>query len=124
MNGYYRFPSLHNDTVVFTCEDDLWTVPATGGIARRLTANAGECQRTAISPDGKWLAFTGREEGHPEVYLMPADGGKARRLTYQGAALGTHVVGWSTDGTAVIFASNAGQPFTKLFKLFRVGIDG
>lgn len=112
------------NTVVFTCEDDLWTVPVGGGVARRLTANAGECQRSMLSPDGSLLAFTGREEGHPEVYLMPAEGGMARRLTYQGAALGTHVVGWMPDGKSVIFASNAGQPFMKMFKLFRVGIDG
>lgn len=29
--GYYRNPTLHADTVVFVCEDDLWTVPALGG---------------------------------------------------------------------------------------------
>jgi tricorn protease len=37
--GYLRFPTINADTVVFVCEDDLWTVPADGGLARRLTAN-------------------------------------------------------------------------------------
>jgi len=41
IKGYYRFPTIHNDRVVFVAEDDLWQVPATGGVARRLTANLG-----------------------------------------------------------------------------------
>ena len=32
--GYYRFPTICRDTIVFVSEDDLWTVPRTGGIAR------------------------------------------------------------------------------------------
>ncbi|HET7152330.1 MAG TPA: peptidase, partial [Candidatus Kapabacteria bacterium] len=122
--GYYRFPTLWNDTVIFTCEDDLWSVQASGGVARRLTSNIGECSRSIISPDGTMLAFTGKEEGNPEVYIMPAQGGSAKRLTYQGAALGTHVIGWSPDGSSVIFASNAGQPFLKLYKLFSISANG
>ena len=67
--GYYRFPTIHQDTIVFVSEDDLWTVPRQGGIARRLTSNLGEVNYPALSPDGEWLAFVGREEGMPEVYF-------------------------------------------------------
>lgn len=120
--GYYRFPTLHQDTVVFVCEDDLWTVPASGGIARRLTSNLGQASWPALSPDGSRLAFTGRDEGHPEVYVMPAAGGPARRLTYLGAL--SRVVGWSPDGRSVIFASNAAQPFSRLYYLYAVSPEG
>ena len=61
--GYYRFPTIHNNTVVFVSEDDLWTVSAEGGIARRLTSGLGSASHPALSLDGKWLAFSGRDEG-------------------------------------------------------------
>ena len=58
-HGYYRFPTIYRDTVVFVSEDDLWLVPRQGGLARRLTSNLGEVNYPALSPDGSWLAFVG-----------------------------------------------------------------
>jgi tricorn protease len=120
--GYYRNPTIHHQTVVFVCEDDLWTVPASGGVARRLTSNPGQTQTPALSPDGALLAFAGRDEGSNEIYVMPAAGGSARRLTYLGAQ--STVSGWSADGTAIIFASNTGQPFGARSYLYSISPDG
>src|SRR5579872_6906569 len=106
--GYYRYPCISAESVVFTSEDDLWTVPAAGGVARRLTANLGPCSHPFFSPDGTRIAFTGREEGHAEVYVMPADGGPVRRVTYLGTD--SNVVGWTPDGSKILCSSNAGQP--------------
>ncbi len=39
--GYYRFPSVHGDTIVFTSEGDLWSVSIHGGAAQRLTTSPG-----------------------------------------------------------------------------------
>lgn len=94
--GYYRFPTLHQDTVVFTAEGDLWSVSVEGGIARRLTTHHGVESNAAISPTGDRIAFSAEYEGPQEVYSMPIRGGRPTRHTYEGDATG--VVGWTPDG--------------------------
>lgn len=120
--GYYRWPTIHSDTVVFVCEDDLWSIPASGGVARRLTANPGSVWSPALSPDGALLAFVGRDEGPGEVFVMPAAGGEARRLTFLGATM--RVCGWSRNGREILFASSASLPFSRMALLYAISADG
>ncbi len=117
--GYLRHPSLCGDTIAFVTEDDLWVVPAEGGLARRLTANLSEVSHPALSPE--WVAFTSRDEHHPEVWCMPAQGGSARRLTWLGAS--SLVRGFTPDGR-VLFVSDAGQPFHHLIHSYAVPPTG
>jgi tricorn protease len=93
--GYYRFPAIHGDTVIFTAEGDLWTVSIQGGPARRLTSNPGQETHAAISPDGKTVAFSAEYEGPTDVYTMPVDGGLPQRRTWDAGAI---VAGWTPDG--------------------------
>lgn len=119
-SGYYRYPTVSGDRVVFVCEDDLWSVSVQGGAAVRLTANLGMVRQPFLSPDGMRLAFVGREEGHSEVYGMSALGGVAKRLTFIGSA---HVAGWSRDGQ-IVFCSTAEQPFRDMAHLYTINPDG
>ena len=100
--AYCRFPTVFLGKVVFASEDDLWEVGLGGGIARRLTAGRGSFRRPQYSPDGRLLAFTSREEGHEEVYIMPAEGGDLQRLTYLGSS--SVPCGW-LDALTVLFRS-------------------
>ncbi len=79
--GLLRFPAIHGDQVVFSYAGDLFTVSAAGGVARRLTSDAGYEMFARFSPDGKSIAFTAQYDGNTEVYLMPASGGVPERLT-------------------------------------------
>ena len=113
--GYYRFPSIHGDTLVFTAEGDLWVVGTQGGRAQRLTSNPGLETNAAISPDGRTVAFTGTYEGPADVYTMPIAGGLPTRRTSTG---NTTVVGWTPDG-AILYATRnfSTLPNTQLVRL-------
>jgi tricorn protease len=114
--GYYRQPALSGDTVVFVAEGDLWRSNINGGNAQRLTTNLAEESNPAISPDGKWLAFTARYEGPAEVYVMPMAGGMPTRLTYDGDT--ARVQGFSPDGK-ILFSTQryAGRPSSRLYAM-------
>lgn len=101
VQGYYRFPALHDETIVFTAEGDLWRVPVCGGQAQRLTTHHSLEAHAAISPDGAWVAFSAEYEGPIEVYVMPLQGGRPRRLTYEGLDEDSLVVGWTPDGRVI-----------------------
>ena len=119
--GYLRHPTLQGNTIVFVCDDDLWTVDANGRTARRLTAGLGEPATPCLSPDGKWLAFVGRDEQHPEVYLMPAEGGPARRMTWLGPDV--MVRGFTRDGH-ILFVTTHGQPFFRNYRAYTLDPAG
>jgi tricorn protease len=103
VNGYYRFPALHDDTLVFTAEGDLWKVGAAGGEAMRLTSHLGVESNAAISPDGRDVAFSAQYDGPKEVYVMPLSGGLPTRLTFEGQA--AVVAGWTPD-SRVLYATS------------------
>lgn len=120
-SSYYRMPTIHRDTVIFVCEDDLWRVPVSGGQAMRLTTNLGSVTHPHLSPDGQYIAFTGREEGGTEAYCMPVEGGVARRLTFLGSSL--QIAGW-TPTSHIVFSSDTAQPFSRMSMLYTVKVDG
>jgi tricorn protease len=119
--GYLRHPTLHGERIAFVADDDLWSVSAAGGIARRLTAGLAEASTPSLSPDGRWLAYVGRDELHPEVHVMPAEGGQSRRLTWLGTD--THVRGWTPAGE-IVYVTTQGQPFFRNHQAFAVSPTG
>ena len=119
--GYKRFPTINKDRVVFVSEDDLWEAPVSGGKAVRLTSNEGHVSHPHFSPDGKYIAFTGREEGQADVYVIPSEGGVNKRLTFMGK--NTRVIGWTPDGKHILFVSFAFQPLFQN-EIYKVSLKG
>lgn len=101
--GYFRFPAVYGNTIVFTAEGDLWRVNGEGGVAQRLTSHEGLESNAAISPAGNVIAFSAQYEGPTEVYTMPIDGGLPTRRTFDGGW--ARVVGWTPDGR-IIYCAN------------------
>ena len=58
----------------------IYTVPATGGTPRRVTAK-GPSYLHGWSPDGRWLVYTGIRGDEADVYKVPVTGGDEIRLT-------------------------------------------
>ncbi|MFW5947449.1 MAG: S41 family peptidase, partial [Gemmatimonadota bacterium] len=127
-----RFPDIHGDRVVFTYAGDLWTAPADGGTATRLTTHPGLELFARFSPDGRWIAFTGQYDGDEQVYVIPADGGVPRQLTYYPAegplpprwGYDNQVYGWTPDGSAVLFRSLRDAWDLASGRLYTVPVDG
>ena len=131
LGGYLRLPSIAGDVIVFVTDDDMWSVPAAGGQARRLTADLLGIGRPVLSGDGRFVAFTSEAQGQPDLYVVPAAGGVARRLTWLGAAGAklmrldspTKVLAWDRGGR-IVFASDAGQPFSGLSMAYAISNEG
>ncbi len=120
--GYVRFPTIHQDSIVFVAEDDLWLISSIGGRAERLTAGVAEVKTPWFSPDGKQLAFVGRSEGSEEVYLMPGLGDETRRLTF--LASPCQIAGWHPAGESILFASSANHFNPNGWMLYSLGLNG
>jgi tricorn protease len=128
-----RFPTLHGQAVVFASGGNLWRVGLEGGVAQRLTTDAGMDLVPRFSPDGKEIAFTGDYDGNTDVYVIPAEGGPVRRLTFHSDVVkraptrwgpDNMVVGWTPDGKDILFLSRR-TTFNSWFgQLFLVSRNG
>jgi tricorn protease len=120
--GYYRYPALYKDFIVFTAEGDLWKVTREGGIAQRLTTHQGQETNAYISPDGKLIAFSAEYEGAPEVYTISINGGLPERITFEGN--NAVVVGWTPDGEILYSTSDKSTlPNTQLVRIHPVSLE-
>ncbi|GLS83603.1 S41 family peptidase [Paraferrimonas haliotis] len=106
--GYYRFPTLHNDTLVFTAEGDLWKTQLGSNVSQRLTTHPAEERQARISPDGLWLAYVANYEGNDEIYRIPISGGIPERLTFETSRV--RLQGWDNAGNLLYSTDNANGP--------------
>jgi Tol biopolymer transport system component/C-terminal processing protease CtpA/Prc len=104
--------------VIFSFEGDLWKANVSDGLATRLTAMQGYEANAKVSPDGKWIAFSGTQYGNSDVYVMPFEGGDIKQLTYYSG--GDNVSSWSWDSKYIYFTSGRmGQ-----LSSYKVSING
>ena len=129
-----RFPATDGQIIVFSYAGQLYTVPAEGGTARRLTDGPGYAIFPRFSADGAQLAFTAQYDGNTEVYVMPAGGGTPKRLTTSATLdrddladrMGPNniVFGWRNTAAEVVYRSRARSFNPFIGQLNTVGLDG
>ncbi len=115
-------PSAGPNQLVFAYGGDLWASGRTGGAAHPITTGAGIKGDPFVSPDGRWIAFTGNFEGNYDVYVMPSEGGATRRLTFHPSR--DDVMGWTPDSNGVLFRSRRNSSQGGVNRLFTVNING
>ncbi len=127
-----RFPDIHGDMIAFVYAGDIWTVPAQGGTARRLTSHPGLEIFPKFSPDGRFIAFSGEYGGTRQVFVISVEGGQPRQLTYRNdvgplpprGGWDNIVLGWTPDGKNVLFRANRVAQSNRLGRPYLVPFEG
>jgi DNA-binding winged helix-turn-helix (wHTH) protein/Tol biopolymer transport system component len=81
----------------------LWRARADGRDKQRLTSSPLRVDGSAISPDGQWIVFRGRDNENARLknYLVPAAGGTPQPLVPDDVEQG--LASWSPDGQQLVY---------------------
>jgi tricorn protease len=120
-----RYPQAFDGKIVFSANENLWTVSQNGGVAVQLTSGAHNDIYPRVSPDGRWIAYTEIGSGGSDVWIVPAAGGAPRRLTYHhGQGLDNIVVTWAPDSRHVLYLSQHAQWNRVVREMYQVPVEG
>jgi len=95
-------------TLAIDLQGSVWTLPAAGGAATRITDVFSDARQPAWSPDGKSIAFFAYRDGGYDLWAAAPDGSNLRKLTW--GPFDDREPAWSHDGTRVAFSSDRGDP--------------
>jgi Tol biopolymer transport system component len=68
-------------TILFDLVGDLYTLPAQGGEAKRITSGLPFDSQPVYSPDGAMIAFTSDRDGSDNLWIAKADGSDPKQLS-------------------------------------------
>lgn len=91
-------------TLMIDLQGSLWTLPASGGPAKRVTEEFLDARQPAWAPDSRRVAFQGYSDGVWHIYVMNADGSGLRAVT--SGPFDDREPSWSRDGGRIAFSSD------------------
>lgn len=113
--------SPDGQTIVFDLLGDLYSIPATGGAATRLTSGLPHDMQPRFSPDGETIVFVSDASGDDNVWTVPAGGGEPSQLTRGTGSVFLSPI-WTPDGQYVVVSRSV--PLQGLEKLWLYHRDG
>jgi Tol biopolymer transport system component len=110
-------------TLAIDLQGSIWTLPSSGGAAKRITDLFNDARQPAWSPDGKWIAFFAYRDGGYDLWAVAPDGSNQHKLTW--GAFDDREPAWSHDGTRVAFSSDRGNPMGSDYNIWTLDMrDG
>ena len=95
-------------TLAIDLQGSIWTLPAAGGTATRITDVFNDARQPAWSPDGRWIAFFAYRDGGYDIWAAAPDGSQLHKMT--SGPFDDREPAWSHDGTRLAFSSDRGDP--------------
>ncbi len=113
--------SPDGSTIVFDMLGDLYSLPISGGKARRITSGMAYDMQPRYSPDGSRIVFVSDRSGGDNVWHMKADGSDTLQLTTGNDNLYVSPE-FTPDGKYVVASKSGGLGGTA--KLWMYHLDG
>jgi Tol biopolymer transport system component len=112
--------SPDGSTLAIDLQGSIWTLPAGGGTAKRITTIFNDARQPVWSPDGKWIAFFGYLDGGYDLWAVAPDGTNQHKLTW--GPYDDREPAYSHDGTRVAFASDRGNPLGSSYNIWMLDL--
>ena len=114
-------------TILFDLLGDLYTMPITGGEAKRIMGGLSFESQPTWSPDGKTIAFLTDRTGVENLWIADADGSNPRAISKDGRTNDRPQImaspAWTPDGNFIV-VSKSRPPDPGTFWLFMYHRDG
>jgi tricorn protease len=117
---WLKSPSVSADKIAFAYDGNVWVADKDGSHPQQLTVRQSIESTPLLSPNGKWIAFTGVYDNNADVYVIPSAGGNPRRLTFHPAA--DKVRSWDGNDN-IVFSSLRESVHLLQTRLFEVDIS-
>ena len=108
-------------TLAMDLQGSIWTLPAAGGTAKRITDIYNDARQPVWSPDGKWIAFFAYRDGGYDIWAIAPDGSNQHKLTW--GPFDDREPAWSHDGTRIAFASDRGSPLGSSYNIWVLDVS-